>query len=129
MSKSEPYLEHIDSKEIKKLVHRLYNDQPDRTENMDVDKNIYEKYPSEEPALSTMDNVTHDSDSQHDYIASEIDKLLEDSTSLDQHVDPVDSPKSVESPIPEFPATEKPKKVEKPKRPEKKRGFFSFFKK
>ena len=127
--KSEPYLEHIDSKEIKKLVHRLYNDQPDRAENRNADKDFFEKYPSEKPALSTTDNLTQDSHSQHDHIASEIDKLLEDSTSLDQHVDPVDSSEPLESPMPEFPATEKPKKIEKPKRPEKKRGFFGFFKK
>ena len=127
--KSEPYLEHIDSKEIKKLVHRLYNDQPDRAENRDADEDIYEKYPSEKPALSKTDNLTQDSHSQHDYITSEIDKLLEDSTSLDQHIDSVDSPEPLESPMPEFPATEKPKKIEKPKRPEKKRGFFGFFKK
>lgn len=113
LSKAEPYLEHIESKEIKKLVHRLYEDQPDKAmEIKGEDKPMAEKRSA--PAKDS-----------HDYIASEIDKLLKNSDSLDQHA----TPTPTETPLPEFPATEKPKKIEKPKRPEKKRGFFGFFKK
>ena len=126
LTKGEPYLEHIDSKEIKKLVHRLYQDQPDRLENKDADETIMNTQ-LEKSKKSMNHGLTPETDS-HDHIASEIDKLLNDSTSLDQHVGSSDSEPS-EAPLPEFPATEKPKKIEKPKRPEKKRGFFGFFKK
>ena len=124
LTKGEPYLEHIDSKEIKKLVHHLYQDQPDRFENRDANEAIRNTQ-SEKSKPSVNLGLTQETDS-HDHIASEIDKLLTDSTTLDQHVE---SSEPSKAPLPEFPATEKPKKIEKPKRPEKKRGFFGFFKK
>ncbi|MBS3801685.1 MAG: hypothetical protein KGY65_02940 [Candidatus Thermoplasmatota archaeon] len=126
MTKGEPYLENIDSKEIKKLVHRLYRDQPDQFENREADETIM-RTQLEKSKKSMNHGLTQEPDS-HDYIASEIDKLLEDSTTLDQHVDSSE-PEPSKASLPEFPASEKPKKIEKPKRPEKKRGFFGFFKK
>ena len=110
LTKDEPHLEHIESNEIKKLVNRLYMDQPDRSMNK-----------SDKTKPKTMDVSTSNSDSYKD-IASQVDKLLSNSTSLDESAEPTIEP------LPEFPATEKPKKVEKPNRPEKKRGFFGFFK-
>ncbi len=124
LTKGEPYLEHIDSKEIKKLVHRLYQDQPDHFENRDTDDAVIgNKSRKAKPTIAQ--GSTQDADS-HDYIASEIDNLLEDSTTLDQHAE---SSEPTKAPLPEFPATEKPKKIEKPRHHEKKRGFFGFFKK
>jgi hypothetical protein len=114
LPKAEPYLEHIESEEIKKLVLRLYEDQPDKTlHTPNEDESVMEK-------KETIDSASLTSDS-HDQIVSEIDKLLENSTSLDEHAS------QDETPLPEFSATEKPKKTEKQK--EKKRGFFNFFKK
>lgn len=110
LTKDEPYLEHIETKEIKKLVNRLYMDQPDRSMN-NADKT----------KPKTMDVSASSSDSYVD-VASQVDKLLGHTTTLDE------SYKPTMTPLPEFPATEKPKKVEKPNRPEKKRGFFGFFK-
>jgi len=111
LSKDEPYLEHIDSKEIKKLVNRLYQDQPD------------ESVESKDAYMPTKKDVTLHSPDTHDHIASEIDKLLGDSTSLDQHAEPT------KAPLPEFPATEKPKKIEKPERSDRKKGIFGIFRK
>ena len=115
MAKTEPYLEHIESKEIRKLVHRLYQDQPDQTINKDEDTTTPLNH--NEPSSPTSN------DTSFDRIASEIDKVLESSNSLEKHAEPT------ETPLPEFPVTEKPKKVEKPERPDKKRGIFGFFKK
>ena len=123
LTKGEPYLEHIDSKEIKKLVHRLYRDQPDRFENRDANEAIRNTQ-SEKSKPSVNLGLTQETD-PHDHIASEIDKLLTDSTTLDQHVE---SSETSKAPLPEFPATEKPKKIEKPKPSHQKRGFFGFFK-
>lgn len=149
LSKTEPYLEHIESKEIKKLVHRLYQDQPDKSINQGHDMKIHlkETTPHDTPSPDKPDSKTQNTRTQptdedkpnldaHDYIASEIDKLLDSNDSLDKNAEPTDpgsteltETEPVESPLPEFPATEKPKKIDKPERPEKKRGFFSFFKK
>jgi hypothetical protein len=110
LTKDEPYLERIESKEIKKLVNRLYQDQPDHSMNI-----------NDTASPKIKDNSLHSSD-PHAHIASKIDKLFENNTALDEPAEPV------KAPLPEFPATEKPKKIEKPSRPEKKRGFFGFFK-
>ena len=115
MAETEPYLEHIESKEIRKLVHRLYQEQPDTSINKKEDMTTPSNH--KEPSSLTYN------DTSFDQIASEIDKILESTNSLEKHGEPT------ESPLPEFPATEKPKKVEKPERPDKKRGFFGFFKK
>ena len=124
LTKGEPYLEHIDSKEIKKLVHRLYQDQPDRFENRDTDDAVMNN--KSKRAKSTIAQALNQDTDSHDHIASEIDKLLKDSTTLDQHAE---SAEPSHAPLPEFPATEKPKKIEKPKHHEKKRGFLGFLKK
>lgn len=115
MAKTEPYLEHIESKEIRKLVHRLYQDQPD--ESINKEEETINPSNNSEPISPTNNNTSFDQ------ITSEIDKILDSSNSLEKHAEPT------ETPLPEFPATEKPKKVEKPDRPDKKRGFFGFFKK
>lgn len=115
MAKTEPYLEHIESKEIRKLVHRLYQDQPDQSINQEEENSNLSN--NHEPISPT------NNDTSFDQIASEIDKVLGSSNSLEQHAEPTVTP------LPEFPATEKPKKVEKPERPDKKRGFFGLFKK
>lgn len=159
LSKTEPYLEHIESKEIKKLIHRLYQDQPDRSITTGHDMKIHlketeiktpptrptrpptptPKHKSNQVSQNSQSSPTQDYEPNleaHDYIASEIDKLLDSNDELDKHAEPIEptsteppEPKVTESPLPEFPATEKPKKIEKPQRPEKKRGFFNFFKK
>ncbi len=115
MAKTEPYLEHIESKEIRKLVHRLYQDQPDQSINKEEEVS--------NPSNNNKPISPTNNDTSFNQIASEIDKVLESSNSLDHHAEPTVAP------LPEFPATEKPKKVEKPERPDKKRGFFGLFKK
>lgn len=117
MAKTEPYLEHIESKEIRKLVRRLYQDQPDQSINKEE---VTEK---PQPQQQNISDISPTSSDTHDQIASEIDKLLQSDSSMDQYAEPT------ETPLPEFPATEKPKKIEKPERPEKKKGIFGFFKK
>lgn len=109
MTKTEPYLEHIESEEIDKLVHRLYHNQPDASINHEeTDKSIIKG-----------DTLTD----SHDEIVSEVDKLLE-------NVDFFDSAEQEKNAsLPEFPNAEKQNEIKKPKKPEKKRGFFSFFKK
>lgn len=119
MAKTEPYLEHIESKEIRKLVRRLYQDQPDQSiKNEDA----VEKAQPQQQNTGDISPSPVSSDA-HDQIASEIDELLKSDSSMDQYAEPT------ETPLPEFPATEKPKKIEKPERPEKKKGIFGFFKK
>ena len=113
MTKTEPYLEHIESKEIRKLVHRLYQDQPDETMGKkDINPPEQKKQDSSSANQTSFDQIT-----------SEIDKLLDSNNTLEKHAEPL------ETPLPEFPATEKPKKIERPERPEKKKGIFGFFKK
>ena len=113
MSNTEPYLEHIESKEIRKLVHRLYQDQPDQSlKKQDITSSTQEQNEPLSPNQTS-----------HDKIASEIDQLLNANNSLDRHAE------AVETPLPEFPATEKPKKIKRPERPEKRKGIFGFFKK